>query len=75
MRLLAGQAQICADHCLDMSQKALMDNANQDEIFSDKETECIENCTLKLFNTEQLLMDYLPQRLIAGGPLDENTIS
>lgn len=58
-----------------MSQNALMSDQNQGEIFSEKETECIENCTVKIFNTEQLLMDYLPQRLLAGGPLDEDIVS
>ena len=39
------------------------------EMFSEKESECVDNCIKKVFGTERVLKAYIPQRMRQAGNL------
>ena len=81
-RYLADQAELCANACLhtlgvqrDPLGKVLpFETPKENEpLFSANESECIENCTSKVFATDKAMRGYLPIR-ISSVNLTENKL-
>ena len=72
-RTLVDQAEFCAKSCLmsSIGVTELRGNAwelkanlqqEEKELFSDKESNCLDNCVYKVFASEKVMKAYLPTR-------------